>query len=184
MRPIPGTATESDLLQLLEREKRLCELVGQTLVEKALGFWEAMIAMRLGALLLAYADKLHLGVVSGPDSTMRMKTGNVRLPDVAFISFERLPKSRDPIPALGPDLAVEIMSDSNSMQEIRQKLSEFFDSGTIIAWLVDPRSRTVTVYHAGDAATRVLNEQDHLDGEAVLPGLSISVAELFKNIPQ
>src|SRR3954471_22506298 len=84
--PWPGTATEADLLMLVERDKRLCELIDGTLVEKPVGYWEALIATRLSALLTLFADTRNLGYVSGADSTMRMKSGRVRLPDVAFIA--------------------------------------------------------------------------------------------------
>src|SRR5258708_40200548 len=78
--PWPGTATEADLLLLVERDKRLCELIDGTLVEKPVGYWEALIASRLAARLTAYADEHDLGAVSGADSTMRMKSsGRVRL---------------------------------------------------------------------------------------------------------
>ena len=55
--PWPGTATEADLLRLLEHDKRLCELVEHTLVEKPVGTWESYIAARLVARLIAYADQ-------------------------------------------------------------------------------------------------------------------------------
>src|SRR5690242_16613611 len=97
--PWPGTATEADLLRFVERAKRLCELIDGTLVEKPVGYWEGLIAMRLGAQMTVHADRHQLGAVSGADSTLRMASSNrVRLPDVAFVSLARLPKTREPIP--------------------------------------------------------------------------------------
>src|SRR3712207_2857672 len=112
--PWPGTATEADLLQFVERDKRLCEFIDGTLVEKPVGYWEALIATRLAARLTVYADDHGLGAVSGADSTMRMRSGRVRLPDVAFVSTARLPTTPEPVPTLGPDLAVEVLSESNT----------------------------------------------------------------------
>ena len=132
--PWPGTATEEDLLQFVERDKRLCELIDGTLVEKTMGYWEAMIAIALAAQLSVYVSERDLGAVSGADSTMRMSSsGRVRLPDVAFVSKERLPKTRTPIPTLAPDLAVEVLSEGNTPDEITQKLREYFESGTRLA---------------------------------------------------
>src|ERR1700722_9098008 len=87
--PWPGTATEADLLRLVERDKRLCELIDGTLVEKPVGYWEGFIAANLLILLGAYAHEHDLGGVSGAASTMRMKSGRVRLPDVGFVSKAR-----------------------------------------------------------------------------------------------
>src|SRR3954462_14268163 len=78
--PPPGTATEADLLRFVERDKRLCELIDGTLVEKPVGIWEGLIAARLVAYLTVYADAHRLGAVFGDGSTMRMVSGGGRLP--------------------------------------------------------------------------------------------------------
>jgi Uma2 family endonuclease len=183
--PLPGTATEADLLRLVERDKRLCELIDGTLVEKPAGYWEGVIAARLSARLTIYCDEHGLGAVSGADSTMRMpSTGRVRLPDVAFVSIARMPKTPEPIPSLAPDLAVEVLSESNTPAEIRQKLTEYFDSGTRLAWVIDPAKRTVAVYHGASEPTRVLDEGGQLAGEEVVPGFAMGVADLFRNVPR
>src|SRR3954452_287699 len=70
--PWPGTATEADLLRLVERDQRLCELIDGTLVEKPVGAIESLIAMRLGGRLIAWADANDAGVVLGADGTLRM----------------------------------------------------------------------------------------------------------------
>ncbi|MDB5293301.1 MAG: hypothetical protein JWL69_4542 [Phycisphaerales bacterium] len=182
--PWPGTATETDLLRLIERDKHLCELIDGTLVEKPVGSVEAIIAFRLGGLLMAFADKHDLGVVSGADTPLRMKSGRVRLPDVVFFSKERFPKNLKPILALAPDLVVEVLSEGNTVAEMDQKRAEYFQSGTRLVWIIDPRPRTVAVYHHPGEPTTVLNEQSTLDGEQVLPGLEIAVADLFRNVPR
>src|SRR3954468_15295915 len=84
--PWPGTATEADLLRFVEGDKRLCELIDGTLVEKPVGIWEGLVAARLVAYLTVFADAHRLGAVFGDGSTMRMASGRVRLPDAAFVS--------------------------------------------------------------------------------------------------
>jgi Uma2 family endonuclease len=182
--PLPGTATEADLLRLVERDKRLCELIDGTLVEKAVGFWEGQIAARLIIMLGNFADAHQLGTIFAPDSTMRMVSGHVRLPDVSFISTARLPTTNEAIPSISPDLAVEILSESNTAREIALKLIEFFQSGTRLAWVIDRRPRTVAVYHAPGNPTMVVDEQGTLEGEQVMPGLRIAVGEFFRNVPK
>src|SRR5437763_4934584 len=87
--PAPGSATEADLLRLVERDKRLCELIDGTLVEKPVGATEAMIAGTLLTYLNLFVWPRNLGIVLGADATLRVASGRVRLPDVAFIARER-----------------------------------------------------------------------------------------------
>ena len=181
--PLPGTATEADLLRLVERDKRLCELIDGTLVEKPVGHFESIVAAVLITYLNQFVLPRGLGYVTGGDGPMRLRGGRIRLPDVAYFSFDRLPNRRvpaDPIPTVTPDLAIEVLSESNTVAEIDQKLREYFQSGTRLAWVIDPRPRTVAVYLSPDAPVRVLNEQDPLDGEHVLLGFTMPVAELFR----
>src|SRR3954453_11970408 len=119
--PEPGTATEQDLLDLLEHEDRLYELVDGVLVEKATGFPESCLAVFLIAVLKGFVSRHKLGVVTAPDGTMRLAPGLVRIPDVAFLSWDRFPNRqvpRTPIPAVAPDLAVEVLSPSNTSAEM------------------------------------------------------------------
>ena len=185
--PWPGTATERDLLALAEGNGPLCELIHGTLVEKTAGLPEAVAASNLGGQLGHYVKSNALGVVSGPDSTLRMRsTDHIRLPDVCYFAKDRLPGGvlpREAVPTLAPDLAVEVLSAANTRREMAQKLAEYFGSGTRLVWFVDPPTRTVAVYHGPGEPTRVLGDADALDGEDVVPGFTMAVADLFLNLP-
>ena len=182
--PWPGSATEADLLYMVDHESRLCELVDGTLVEKPVGYWEGIIAANIIAILAAYVNPRDLGAVSGADSTLRMRSGRIRLPDVSFVSKARLPKTLAPVPSLAPDLAVEVLSESNTAEEMRLKLAEYFQSGTRLAWLVDPATRTVAIYTTPDTPAATVSEADSLDASPVLPGLTIRVMDIFLNVPR
>jgi Uma2 family endonuclease len=93
--PRPGYATENDVIALHDRENRLFELVDGVLVEKAMGFYEARLAAFLIEILGSFARRRDLGVVVGPDGMMRLAPGLVRMPDVSFISWPRLPEGID-----------------------------------------------------------------------------------------
>ncbi len=180
-RPLPGTATEDDVLAVERRENLLCELVDGVLVEKAMGYRESLLAAALIHLLRAFVLPRNLGLVSGADGMMRLGPGLVRIPDVAFVSWEHLPHRRVPIeaiPALAPDLAVEVLSPGNSAAEMLRQRHEYFAAGVRLVWSVDPDSRTVEVYKSPEACDR-LTENETLDGGAVLPGFSLSVKDLF-----
>lgn len=112
---------------------------------------------------------------------MRILAGRVRIPDVAFIGFDRLPGRQVPrqaIPDLFPDLAVEVLSDSNTRQEMTIKLNEYFTAGTRLVWYVDPKTRSVDVYTGPDKVQRLTGD-DLLTGGEVLPGFQTPVAAIF-----
>ena len=179
MRPPPGTATEDDVLAVHASEKRLCELVEGVLVEKPRGYDESRLAAELIYALVDFLRRHNLGTAAGADGMMRLLTGLVRIPDVSFVSWENLPKSYGAIPPITPDLAVEVLSESNTPKEMECKLREYFEAGTQLVWYVDPKSRTVAVYTSPDQLI-VLDESQTLDGGNVLPGLKIPLGELFE----
>lgn len=179
MRPPPGTATEDDVLAVHASEKRLCELVDGVLVEKPTGYDESRLAAELIYALVDFLRRHNLGTAAGADGMMRLLSGLVRIPDVSFVSWEHLPESYGAIPPVAPDLAVEVLSESNTPREMERKLREYFEAGTQLVWHVDPKSRTVAVYTSPDQLI-VLDESQTLDGGTVLPGLEIPLRELFE----
>jgi Uma2 family endonuclease len=184
--PPPGTATEADVIAIERKENRLFELVDGVLVEKPMGFMESVVAGALVALLRSFVVPRRLGLVSAPDGMVRLFPGLVRIPDVAFVSWQRIPGGRaprQPIPQLAPDLAVEILSEGNTALEMRRKVSEYFAAGVRQVWLVDIERRTVTVHSAPDAAT-TLDSHSVLDAGDVLPGFSLDLADLFAELDQ
>ena len=182
--PAPGTATEDDLLHAHDHEGRLCELVDGVLVEKAMGFRESLLAGALIEALRGFVGRHNLGLVTAPDGMMRLAAGLVRVPDVAFISWDRLPERRVPavpIPDLAPDLAVEMLSAGNTAGEMARKRREYFAAGVRLVWLIDPEARTIAVY-TGPRNSTLLRHGDTLSGGAVLPGFSLSLKELFAEL--
>ncbi len=180
--PPPGTATEQDVIAYESATGRLCELVDGVLVEKAMAFYESLIAIVLGRFLQEFVSRHKLGVVAGADGSMKLAPGLVRIPDVSFISWARLPGGkipRAPIPALFPDLAVEVLSESNTKAEIQRKLGEYFEAGTRLAWIIDPRTRTARAYTTAEQFAQ-MTEDDLLDGGEVLPGFELSLRQLFE----
>jgi Uma2 family endonuclease len=185
LRPPPGSATEKDLLDILTRTNRPCELVDGVLVEKVMGYPESTSACQIIKLLGNFLDRHDLGNLAGMDGTMRLIPKLVRIPDVSFVRWEKLPARQppaEPIPDLVPDLAVEILSEDNTRGEMDRKLREYFLAGVSLVWFVDRNTRTVKVYESPENY-RIFTESDTLDGGSVLPGLSLSVREIFARSP-
>lgn len=183
--PPPGTATEDDLIRVNDRHETLCELIDGALVEKVMGVPEATLAAWIIRLLGHFVDPNHLGELIGADGPVRLMGGLIRMPDVSFIKRGKLPGGlvpMDPISNLAPDLAVEVLSPSNTRAEMQIKRKEYFLAGTTLVWEVDPRRRVVVVYTEPEEGT-TLTEDDTLDGGEVLPGFQLPVRRIFERVP-
>jgi Uma2 family endonuclease len=181
LQPAPGTATEQDVLTIEARENRLCELVEGVLVEKAMGYYESRLAGALFYFLEHFLGKHDLGILVPPDGTVRLWPGLVRIPDISFASWERFPNRELPaesIPDLVPDLAVEVLSESNTKREMKRKLREYFKAGVRLVWLIHPRTHTAQVYTTPGKFTKIDSDQS-LEGGAVLPGFALPLRKLF-----
>lgn len=186
LHPTIGTATEEDVLEGLEKpRKRLCELIDGVLVEKAMGYSESVLASVLIELLNGFVRSLNLGLVTSPDGTVRLWPGRVRIPDVAFFSWDRLPGRRrpeEPIPDIVPDLVAEIWSTSNTPGEMQLKRDDYFAAGVRIIWEIYPEARSLHVYQRDANDATVLSADDMLDGSPVLPGFRVPLQELFAEL--
>ena len=183
--PPPGTATEQDVIDIEARESRLYELVDGVLVEKTVGVYESSLASRLIYFLNAFVLKLDLGVVTAPDGMMRLAAGLVRIPDVSFISWEQLPGRRVPrvpIADLAPDLAVEVISPSNTTREMERKLQEYRAAGVRLVWYVLPEPQEIHVYTAEQHDVLTIDQE--LSGGDVLPGFALPLRQLFEESGQ
>jgi Uma2 family endonuclease len=148
-----------------------------------MGYEESEIACLLSMFLNIFVRPRKLGVVTGADGTIRLFPGLVRIPDVAFASWNCFPdrkRPRAPIPQLAPDLVVQVLSKGNTKREIARKLGEYFDVGVRVVWLVDIRKRAVGVRTAVDQSVLIENGQT-LEGGTVLPGFTLRLDELFEN---
>lgn len=186
VRAVPplGMATEKDVLEAKSRIGRICELVDGVLVEKTMGYYESLVAMLLGRLLGDFVEKHRLGIVLGEGGTLKVLPGQVRIPDVCFIAWERFADRRlpaEPIPAVAPDLAVEVLSAWNTPGEMQRKLRDYFQAGVRRVWYLDPKVRSVQVYTAPDQVA-VVDQQGTLDGGDVLPGFRLGLAEFFGRV--
>jgi Uma2 family endonuclease len=181
-KPPLGTATEDHVVASLEAaNKRLFELVDGVLVEKTMGTKEGMWASLIGYYIWNYFDRHDLGVVVGADSPVRLRLGLIRIPDVSFISWDRLPDGELPDEAIAsiiPDLTVEVISRSNTKREMALKLENYFRAGVRLVWFLYPESQTAKVYTSPTKVKRIDRDQSLVGGE-VLPGFSLPLKQLF-----
>jgi Uma2 family endonuclease len=178
MRPLPGTATENDVVMT----RPLCELIDGVLVEKAMGFYESRLAVILAHYLESYLEVHDIGFTLGEGGMMRLEFGQVRIPDVSFYLWSRFPNRELTVEQIldkVADLAVEVLSPTNTKKEMKRKRQEYFDGGATLVWIVDPRKRTVAVYTSPTEST-LLDESQTLDGGALMPGFAVSIRTWFE----
>jgi Uma2 family endonuclease len=182
--PAPGAASVEDVITLRATEGRLYELVDGTLVEKAKGWQESLLAGVLLQWLNNYLDQHRIGVATGADGMTRLFGDTVRGPDVAFVAWDRMPDGKipkKPVPDLVPNFVIEVLSIGNTYGEMSRKRREYFHAGVELLWMVDHRSRTVTVFRTPQDSM-VLTEGQPLDGGTVLPGWQVDIADLFSRL--
>ena len=182
--PPPGDATEADVIEQHERHDRLCELIDGILVEKAMGWQEAELAIIIASLLRSFVAQHQLGKVFGPDGMFRFEPEQIRIPDIAFVSKNRFvagPPKPSAFWELGCDLAVEVISPSNTRREMERKLGDYFSAGVSAVWYFYLNQREVVVYTSADQST-TLSGDDAIDGGRLLPGFSVTVAQIFAEL--
>jgi Uma2 family endonuclease len=138
----------------------------------------------LGRLVGHFVAEHDLGFLTGADDLIEVMPDLVRGPDVCFTSWAKRPGKTvdsDQISGVIPDLAVEVLSPSNTPGEILRKLKEYFLGGVRLVWVIDPRKRAAVAYTTPDKKT-VVGESGTLDGGDVLPGFRVPLANLFERL--
>ncbi len=148
----------------------LIEVAGSAKRQTQLAAW---LIILLGNFIL---EKGLGGALSGPDGTYVLSQFDTRIPDVAYV---RDSQEGDPGFYKGaPDLAVEVVSPSNSPLDMQQRAGEYLRAGCRLVWIVDPQNKAIDVYRP-DGSRLVRHQGDTLDGYDVLPGLALSVTTVF-----
>ncbi|MCS6918849.1 MAG: Uma2 family endonuclease [Fimbriimonadales bacterium] len=170
--------TEQDLLAMPD-DGRKYELVNGRIQVVPTGGRHGKIGYRLARKIGDFAPEYLEGFDSS--TGFRMAGGNIRSPDFSLMETQRLPDGKPPVDFINgaPDLAVEIVSPSENLKDLMQKVFEYFESGAREVWLLFPERKQVHRYTA-PLELEVLNENDTLTGGAILPQFEARVGELFE----
>jgi Uma2 family endonuclease len=167
-----------------------CELVrGELKTMSPAGSRHGRIGMRLATKLSSYILEHQLGepYLAETGFILSRNPDTVRAPDFAFISNATLKEKPDPERGFrrgSPDLAMEVISpDDSATEEVGGKVMDWLAGGAQIVLVVDPRACTMTVYRADHTAV-LLRMEDQLRLEPLLPGLSLTVREVFSSEPR
>ncbi len=170
----------------LNRDGHRYELVNGELIDMgSSGAKHGYVAVILISALFPLVLDKKLGALFDSSTAFKMKNGNKRAPDISFFAKDRLQGLTD-IPAGflegAPDLAIEILSPNNTVEEINDKLVEYFENGSRLVWVINPYQHYVLVYRSAQEPECLLKSTDCLDGAEVVPGFSFSVADLFQTL--
>ena len=136
------------------------------------------ISMNLILPLGTYIRENQLGRLYPSDTTFTLRDRVVK-PDIAFVVNERLPDNRRQSSPVPPDLAVEVVSPTDSKYDIIEKALAYLEAGTRLVWVIEPISKTVTVYRS-ETDIQTLTRNDTLTGEDVIEGFLCPVIQLFE----
>lgn len=177
--------TADELLEISARDENRYELIqGKVRVMSPAGGEHGFIAARLNARILIHAEDNRLGAVFAAETGFVLETNPdmVRAPDVAYIRANQARSriSSHYVPG-APDLAVEVVSPGDRADEVQDKVQDWLSHGAQLVWVVEPKTRTVTVYRP-DGTANVLQATDTLDGEDVLPGFRFPLQKLWGEV--
>lgn len=155
-------------------------------IEKETGGLPGVVGTRIARILGNFVDAQNLGWVCGADTEFKWPgLQTTRKPDAAFVSIERLPfPDRDAI-LVPPDLAVEVLSKTDSYYEMLDKVQEYLAAGVQLVWVVNPVTRVIEVYRPGSVEpNQIVNAEGELSGEPVLKNFKLKVSDIFSRIPE
>ncbi len=173
--------TADELLNLPGDQRR--ELVKGELHNMApAGFDHGRIIMKLARLLSNYVVDHNLGVVLGAETGFKLAKNpdTVRAADVSFVAASRIPKDAQVFGFWdgAPDLAVEVVSPTDTVEEVDAKVDDYLTAGARLIWIINPKRRTVTVYRP-NTNPEILRDIQSLDGADIVPGFRCAVLDVL-----
>ncbi len=174
------TVKDLERLQSQNPDYRMELVSGEIIVMSPSGLESDEVAVEIARQLANWVRPRRLGRVLGSSAGFVLPNANkdVRAPDASFVLAERLGRTTRTYAQLVPDLIFEVVSESDSLTKLRQKIQSFLELGTQVGVLVDPRTRTMEVYRPREDKV-VLGDGDVLTVPELLSGWELVVAEVW-----
>ncbi len=156
------------------------ELYDGRVVYKMPNFAHGVIQARIAQRFNNYLERNPAGLISG-DANYRLwpdRNRESRAPDISFIRRERLPQNLDRFLSVSPDLAIEILSPSDSFEHVMEKVDEYLQQGVQVVWIMMPGTRKALVCSTQGQYI----EREVLTAPEILPGFELPVAEIFAGL--
>lgn len=183
--PPPGTPlTESELMTLHGDGWRLELVDGRLDVMSPAGWPHGIVCGNVFHALSTWSRSTGKGTTLATDTGTRLTAGNVRAPDTMWISDETHESARKAGPGflpLAPELAVEVLSPSDTYKQTARRIRDLLSAGCRDLWLIDYEDRWLEIHRPGSSVAR-LSEDDELNGGNLLPGFHAKIADFFKGV--
>lgn len=176
------TADEFYMLMSERDDDRRFELVEGYVIEMAPPrYINSIIAHKVGMYLGLHVEENDLGYVSGADGGFALSASDVRIPDVAFVAKERIQGKIPNLISGAPDLAVEVISPSETPASINEKTRLYFDTGAKVVWIIYPDDRFAEIRTPSDEGFHVIivGIDDILHAKSVLPDFELPLIKVF-----
>ncbi len=181
---IRTSLTADDLAQVPDPEARYEVINGEIVPLTPTNITHGVVVARITAELAFYNRKRKFGTIISADTGFYTRPGttDLRVPDVALISYQRLPAERlaevgREYGTVAPELVVEVVSPTDLAGATDLKTVEWLNFGVEVVWVVYPETRRVYVYARG--GSRILEAEATLSGGETLPGFEVQVRTLF-----
>ena len=123
-----------------------------------------------------------LGKVFDSSTGFKLSNDAVRSPDVSWVKIEKWnvlskEQKRKYLP-LDPDFVLELMSPTDVLGQVQNKMREYINCGVRLGWLINPDDRQVEIYRQGKSK-KILDNPLTLKGEDIMPSLIVDLSEIF-----
>ena len=174
------TITDEELLQLPNDGNKYEVVDGELVVSPGAGVPHEKLIIRLAVRLGGHVEANRLGTVLGSSTLYVLPSGNKRGPDLSFVAAGRLeePGISQVFPQLAPDLAVEVLSPSDSPQRVLDKVGEYLEAGVRLVWVIDPENRRAVIHRALSRVEQI-DAEGVLEGEEVVPHFRCRLSEIL-----
>lgn len=130
----------------------------------------------------AWNRQTKLGEVFDSSTGFKLSNGAVRSPDVSWIAIKRWnsldAQQQQKFAPIDPDFVIELMSPTDDLDELQQKMTEYMSCGVKLGWLINRADEQVEIYRVGQKK-EILNNPQSLFGEELMPGLIVDLLEIL-----
>ena len=180
-----ATLSDAELFKLCEANRSLHierNVKGELILMSPTSGRTSKRNSRIISRLDLWNERRSLGIVCDSSGGFRLPNGAIRAPDAAWLRLERwqalTDEELDSFLPLCPDFVVELMSKSDSLLSLQQKMEEWMENGCRLAWLINPEAEEVVIYRANGEREIIQGFDKQASGEDVLPGFMLDLDEL------
>jgi Uma2 family endonuclease len=182
--------TEDDFFEFCQEQHSLLRIErnseGEIIIMAPAGMESGFIELEVAAQLREWAQKDRQGIVLGPTAGLTLPDKSVLSPDASWIPMERLKalsrKQRQKFPPLVPAFVIEIRSPSDRKKDLQEKMQTYLCNKVELGWLIDPQSRTVTVYSSERETPNELIDPERVFGEGPVAGFVLQLKQIYDQL--